>query len=240
MLSHILMTYNCSEFSMCTCSGSPHNVMHSSSSLAYGIYFTAAAHAFLVVPFALLEAFGLPLFMPPFRVPSMKWKFESWHDRMNLWLANLLVQHSCSYCRYGLLITIGSQAMYGMYMTIIIHNGNPYISQVCVCGCVCVCFTQVARALQDLPFTLLGASGTALPLFIPPFWVPGMKWAFESCHHQMNLWSVDVLVQCHFNSATCMVWSVNYYCVSGHVSCTMVLCSLWELMWCSQDKLFSC
>ena len=48
------------------------------------------------------------------------------------------------------------------------RNGNLYMY-------VCVCFTQVARALQDLPFTLLGASGTALPLFVPPFWVPGMK-----------------------------------------------------------------
>ena len=44
--------------------------MHSSSGLVYGVYFTAVAHAFLVVPFALLEAFALPLFVPPFRVPS--------------------------------------------------------------------------------------------------------------------------------------------------------------------------
>ena len=41
--------------------------------------------------------------------------------------------------------------------------------------CVCILLMQVAHALQDQPFALLGASGTALPLFITPFWVPGMK-----------------------------------------------------------------
>ena len=46
---------------------------------------------------------------------------------------------------------------------------------VCVCVCVCVCLTQVAHTLQDQPFTFLGASGTALPLFVPLFQVPGMK-----------------------------------------------------------------
>ena len=36
--------------------------------------------------------------------------------------------------------------------------------------CVRVYSTQVGHALHDLPFALLGAS--ALPLFVPPFWVP--------------------------------------------------------------------
>jgi len=45
-----------------------------------------------------------------------------------------------------------------------------------------VCKLIVTHALQDLPFTFLGAF--ALPLLMSPFWVPTMKWAFQSWHCQ--------------------------------------------------------
>jgi len=61
-----------------------------------------------------------------------------------------------------------------------------------MCVYVCVCFAQVGHALQDLPFTLLGAS--ALPLFVPPFWVPGMKWEFEPWHHHRIIkWFMEII-----------------------------------------------
>ena len=49
---------------------------------------------------------------------------------------------------------------------------------------VCILLMQVGHALQDQPFTLLRAS--ALSIFIPPFWLPGMKSEFESQHHETN------------------------------------------------------